>query len=77
MNAEIFEKREYADSVARVDFVRVNSLVVGQHFLMNGIWWEVHSIKNGRLYYINRKARTRKESLGANSQMFVQVVKAS
>lgn len=77
MNAEMFEKKEYADKVSMVDFIRVCQLEVDQTFLMNGIWWKVHSKSKGRLYYYNfRKiSKGRQESIGANSQLFVQVLK--
>lgn len=75
MNAEVFDKKEYSYSVAMVDFKRICELSVGQIFLMNGIWWIVHSISNGRMYYYNygSEKKSKKESLGAKSQMFVQV----
>lgn len=76
MNAEIFEKKEYADSVARVDFVRVKDLQKSQEFLMNGVWWVVHSITKDKVYYYNKSlSKGRQKYFGAKNQMFVQVAK--
>lgn len=76
MNAERFESKEYAEPKA-IDFIRVCDLQVKQKFLMNGTWWEVRKIKEGRIYFYNNHATSRgkRESVGANNQQFVQIVK--
>jgi len=78
MNAEVFGNIKYFGGVKQADLKRrVCELEVGQTFLMGGVWRIVHSKKDGRLhyYYLSQRTKRRFDSLGANSQMFVQIAK--
>lgn len=83
MNAETFGKKEYADTVARVDFCRVCELEIGDEFMWQGVWFVVTNRDEKHMYYdrqssawrISKKSSKWIYKLGARSQQFVQVVK--
>ena len=72
MNAEVREK---------IDFKRVNELIIGEKFMWQGIWFIVRVIDSSGVYSDNLSRTTYSKSkknlvrLGAKSQMFVQVAK--
>lgn len=59
-----------------VEFERVCNLQLGDIFLQNGRWRQVHKIINERIYYfLKDNPKNKRDSHPKNSQQIFQVVK--
>lgn len=75
-NAEVFENNVHTERDDQIDFIRVCQLKKDMRFLMNGVWFAVHSVTADRIFYYHiSQGRHKGDSMGVKSQQFVQIIK--